>query len=571
MAAAAGDARAAYDADSDPSDTVPIMRVNSVATTSSSSSSRTSYGLKQGPEIAPVIEALPPLRSWEGFVICLEVLLGVITCLGVGLVYTEDYNFNAQMRDTISGVFVSMDGWTSANERGLFGVEQTKSSIVGVVQNHAALNTSLPAAIALDPYVSMELRTVNESYRELLRQVISGQGAFDRQETVSYHELTMDDPLGPLADNELWWHVNSVHLSLRLELLHLRTWVVADEPSSLEWDLNLRYDLTERDSYVRLSWDLDVTQKASPTPPYSLKALLMELHFLVSVLLLWEALRVWTVRAERWPLQHDVVSPYRWRWIRLSSAGANLAHAALKIYTNIIIASAPASYEHPGKLVHAVAGFLCFLCLCRPLAQIESLNVFILSAHSGFPQAMKLFVPVIIIFLAFATCGMYWFGGLVYHFNTLDLSIELLYSQMVGDALYITFHQINDAVSATYGTWGIILGRVFCYVAIIISYIVVLNQFFAVMEDAYVRAKKHKKAIARARMAEEAGQDEGTIFSQVPPATVAEVRAPGGQDFWRQYRKRDEREERTSRPCSPTDSQPARKRSFASSTQSRTR
>eukprot|EP00662_Eupelagonemidae_sp_cell21_P003312 gene3312-29041_t len=115
--------------------------------------------------------------------------------------------------------------------------------------------------------------------------------------------------------------------------------------------------------------------------------------------------------------------------------------------------------------------------------------------HNGAAPAARLGVAALIVFVAFAALGAHVFGKYMLGFSTLDRSFELLYSLMVGDAIFDTFNATHDGAQSAFVRFvatprcvvcdARFVARVYCYAAVAFTYYLVLNQLFAVMEDAY--------------------------------------------------------------------------------------
>ena len=417
---------------------------------------------------------------------CLEAALAFVLIFVV-LSETPEFEYHATMLDTISNIFigdierVGLQGWDYSNEVPLFYEQEVEAHLVYLTDVRYNLRRFLPSSVINKENMTMDVTLLTRStFKGLTPDQV---GDFDSTKTVVTYEITPDYPLGPFSPSspdyspDLWWTVVDIKLSISFKTVHLGGWAVSHRPAVLRWIMDIKYDLSERTGVIPLSWKITRTHEKDfasfDSPKILVRFLLLAVTGAVSLVIVLECLA--TGIPSFW-LLFEVLNCV------CSILSSVLSFAAIGWDSNYTMETAD----------QCVTAFSCFLAWCvlvKPVSDLPGmLDVYEISRKT-LPFALRFGVPVFIIFMSLACFGTCALGREYGHFRTVDLSFELLYSLMVGDAIYDTFTNTSQQMQTE---WGRLLARGYCYFSVLFMYYVVLNQFFAVMEDGYRSATQRR-------------------------------------------------------------------------------
>ncbi|KAJ9467740.1 hypothetical protein DIPPA_15576 [Diplonema papillatum] len=447
---------------------------------------------------------LPNLRSARFAINVLQLVLALLTAVYVTHVTTPESLWHASMMDTISTVFIGelpgVDGFDNKNEADLYSSAEVQRQMRHLVGVYYAVSEAFPIS-RIDPDavpVLQVTKLTRQSFRELNFEDLD---AFDLSVEELYYPLTQDCPLGPFdpsncTDNPIpnaWSWVRKLAVNVTVTNLHLRGFWAGHQPATYDWTLKLTYHFEDRTGIIRLLWEIERDKYADRVPTWCTETVLNLCFALVLVSIL--GLELYDDReaaALTWREACEKLLDNRSRMVELLSVGLNSASLVVRMNASYIEGSSSWNTEVARRFLLGLASFFAWLALTKPLSQLPHMGGAIAATKTGLPAAMRFGVPVVICFVGFACCGCVLFGGFIAHFNNLDLSFELLYSLMVGDAIFDTFNSTHDCLRGH--KLRQVLARIYCYSAIGFMYYIVLNQFFAVMEDAYVTASKASHA-----------------------------------------------------------------------------
>eukprot|EP01060_Flectonema_neradi_P034449 TRINITY_DN6047_c4_g1_i1.p1 TRINITY_DN6047_c4_g1~~TRINITY_DN6047_c4_g1_i1.p1 ORF type:complete len:509 (+),score=58.72 TRINITY_DN6047_c4_g1_i1:102-1628(+) len=394
---------------------------------------------------------------------------------------TPEFEYHATMLDTISNVFigdiprVGLQGWDYSNEAPLFYEQEVEAHLVYLTGVRYSLSRYLPSSVLTnnDTFTMDVVMLSNNTYKDITAEKAVH---FDTSTITKTYNITEEFPLGPFSpsspdyDPDLWWKVVDLKLSIEFKTVHLGGWVVSYRPAVLLWTIDIKYDLSERTGVIPLSWR--ITRKhekgfaAVSSPKVIIRFILLSVTGALSIVLLLECLSTGITGS--------------WLVVEVVNCAASIVSSILS-FAAIAWESSP-TMETTDQCATAFSCFIAWIVLVKPLSGLPGmLDVYKISKKT-LPSALRFGVPVFIIFMSMACFGTCALGREYGHFRTVDLSFELLYSLMVGDAIYDTF---TDTYRQMQTEWGGLLARGYCYCSVLFMYYVVLNQFFAVMEDGY--------------------------------------------------------------------------------------
>eukprot|EP00756_Hemistasia_phaeocysticola_P004255 Hpha_TRINITY_DN12715_c0_g2::TRINITY_DN12715_c0_g2_i1::g.114153::m.114153 len=441
--------------------------------------------------------------------IVLYALLTVLVLTHAIAVRGKENEFYATILDTITNVFVGdlptvgFQGYDHLNEAPLFGVDEVGDHLEWLtdVYHHlqdyfpTALLTRSPRGASPPLLITVTQLSGDRSFAELNE---TSARDFDFSTVSSEWNLTLRCPQGPFTDEScgpgpvLWTRVTGMSVNLHFYNVRIGDWA-RGRAMPLEWRLSLHYDLSSRYLLVPLSWTIEYSD-AGAAVPWTSFHMMVQLSVLVFAVLLLslsivELPLIRTVASADDPTPF-ALSPTTWWTVQAAAEAANAVAALVSLYVGQSSQGVSTDWLIAERVVDAGAYMLLCIALL-PLLHRSAGPAGVLDVVAlGAAPAARLAVAVFLVFLAFATLGCHIFGGYFDGFSTLDRSIELLFSLMVGDAIFDTFHAAHDGAQ---GWFRRQLARLFCFTAVAFTYYLVLNQFFAVLEDAYVTAEDTKR------------------------------------------------------------------------------
>eukprot|EP01062_Namystynia_karyoxenos_P081765 TRINITY_DN9052_c0_g1_i1.p1 TRINITY_DN9052_c0_g1~~TRINITY_DN9052_c0_g1_i1.p1 ORF type:complete len:664 (+),score=218.93 TRINITY_DN9052_c0_g1_i1:80-1993(+) len=442
----------------------------------------------------------------------LYTLLVGVTFLHCLFVRGPENEFNGTMLDTITNVFIGdlpvagFQGYDHLNEAPLYSASEVGDHIAGVTDTYYHIEDFFPAGVlSPHPHRTPGLRLAvtqlrSGSFRNLNR---SSAARFDLDTEEVTYNLTLECPQGPFSGGdcgegeELWYRVTL--LTVHISLFNVRIGDGMKQSTlPMEWNLYMQYDLRDRLLLVPLSWEITRTDLPVVISLASPHMVMLSATFTISLLLLAISVTDLSATSGRGepalsPAPEEASAPGASRvgwWVLCFGAELiNLASSGSGLYIGHTESSVSDSWLIANRTLAAAAAMACSIVLvgvvCMALA--PGISVLDVMGHGSAPAA-RLCATTLIVFIAFSTLGTHLFGRRILGFSTLDRSFEILYSLMQGDGIHDTFSATSHGAQLEVNRF---LARLYCYTAISCVYYLVLNQFFAVLEDAYVSAERN--------------------------------------------------------------------------------
>lgn len=470
------------------------------------------------PEPIPLVDAVT-LHSWAkwkayhrlpwklAFDVLVVVLAVVVTVLTVS--QTSLY------ANSTSDVFDNTFGLGSQGETRVYNKLSLQTTCEAIVTNYYGLHNLTLSHLyhhrLPDGSVVPALLTLQQ-YRD-------GLGAWSDERytlppsldtVVSTHNLTLEDPLGPLRNLTRVQNVLSATVSFAI--VSLNVGVFGAVP--YEWKVTAVFEFVTGSGMAifRLVSEKTIARGSSSLPPGQLVpciALMAAATFSIflSVRALYRSfLNLQMVKRKVRHAPPEVVLPDSGKRARLVEAARsglplsmqldffelwnawNLLGAMLLVAAAVLLVSRGAFVGAPhfdvsfGLLLGLGTFFSCAN-LLRHFALSRRMSVLVNTLKLSFVRIVAFVLSCLPLFIGFVFLSVALFSQYTARFATVDLAAVSLFALMTGDDVHATF----DEMTASFPY--ILLSRIFLYLYVILSICLLLNVFIFLTEDAFHEAK----------------------------------------------------------------------------------